>query len=63
MVAPLEAVVLNPIREYITRRQATTSEKVACRTIYELCAEAEQMSGMSRMMRWWDQDVVNEPEE
>ena len=63
VVAALEAVGLQPIRKYITRRQATISEKVAFCPIYELCAKAEQMPKMIWMMRWWDQDVVNEPEE
>ena len=38
-------------------------EKVAFLPIYELCVEAEQMPGTRRMMRWLDQDMVNEPEE
>ena len=37
--------------------------KVACLPIYELCVEAEQMPGTSRIMRCWDQDVLNEPDE
>ena len=51
---------IHPIRYHIKRRQVTISEKVACRPIYELCAEAEQMPGTIRMMGWWDHDVVNE---
>ena len=39
----------------------TILEKVAYRPIYELCAEAEKMLGTSRVVRWWDQDVVKEP--
>ena len=49
--------------EYITRRQATIAEKLACHPIYELFFELEQRPGTIRMMGWWDQDVVNEPEE
>ena len=49
--------------EYIRRQQATISEKVECRPIYELCVEAERRTDTNRRMIWWDQDVVNEPEE
>ena len=63
VVVALEAAGLHPIMEYIRRQQATIAEKVACRPIYELCVEAERRPGTSRRMRWWDQDVVNEPEE
>ena len=59
----MEDVGLNTIVEYIKRWQATIVEKVACHLIYELCVKAEWMPGMSRMLRWWDQDVVNEPED
>ena len=59
----LETVGLHPIMEYIRRQQATIAEKVACRPIYEPYVEAERRMGTSRMMIWWDQDVVNEPEE
>ena len=59
----MDSVVLQPIRLCINRRQKTIAEKVAFRTVYELCAEAERMPGMSHMVRWWDQDAVNEPEE
>ena len=63
VVAALEAAVIHPIMEYIRRRQAAIAEKVACRPIYELCVEAEQRPGMTQRMRWWDQEVVNEPED
>ena len=59
----METAGLHPIMEYIRRQQATIAEKVTCRPIYELCVEAERRLGTSRRMRWWDQDVVNEPEE
>ena len=39
-VAALEATGLHPIIEYIRRRQATISEKLAYRPIYELCVES-----------------------
>ena len=63
VVAAMDAEGLHPIREYIRRRQVTISEMVACFPIYELCVEAERIPGMIRMVRWWDHDVVNEPEE
>ena len=63
VVAAMEAAGLHPIREYSRRRQAALEEKVACRLIYALCAKAEWMPGTIRMVRWWDQEVVNEPED
>ena len=59
----MEAAGLHPIRAYNRRMQANIAEKLACRTIYELCAKAERMPWTIRMVRWWYQDVVNEPEE
>ena len=59
----MEAAGLHPIRKYIRRRQATIAEKVTCRPIYEICVKVERILGTSRMVRWWDQDVVIEPEE
>ena len=63
LVASLEDTELQPITEYIRRSQATIEKKVACQPIYELCVEAERISGTIQMMIWWDQDVVNETEE
>ena len=63
VLAALEAVGIYPIMEYIRRRQATITEKVSCRLIYEICFDVERMPGTIWMMRWWDQYVVNEPEE
>ena len=62
-VAAMEAAELQPIREYIRLRQSTIAGKVACCPIYKICVEAELIPGMSRMVSWWYQDVVNEPEE
>ena len=59
VVALMEAAGLQPIGEYIMRRQATIAEKLACRPIYELCVKAERMSGTIWRVIWWDQDVVN----
>ena len=61
LVEALEAAGIHPIMKYIRRQKATIAEKLACRLIYELCVEAEWRPGTSGMMRWWDQDVVNEP--
>ena len=46
----------------ISRQKVTIPEKVACRPIYELCADAERMPGTSQMMIWWDKDVLNKPD-
>ena len=54
---------LHPIKVYIKRRQKTIVERVACSPVYALCTEGERMPGMTRMVLWWDQDGVNEPEE
>ena len=63
VAAAMEAAGIHPIREYIRKRQTDIAEKVACRPIYKLFADGEWMTGMIQMVRWWDQDVVNEPEE
>ena len=63
VVEVIEAAVLDPIWEYIRGQQATIAERVACLPIYELCTEAERIPGTNQMVRWWDQDSVNEPEE
>ena len=59
----MEAAGIHPIKEYIRRQQAKIAEKVDCQHIYGLCAEAERIPGTIRVVRWWDQDVVIEPEE
>ena len=48
----MEAMGFHPIGLYIRKRQATISERVACRPIYEICTEAERMPGTSRMVQW-----------
>ena len=58
-VEAAENAGLHPIGLYIRRRQATISERVTCRLIYELCTEADWMPGTSWMVRWWDQNAVN----
>ena len=37
--------------------------KGACGPIYDICMEEDRMPGTSRMLLWWDQGAVNEPEE
>ena len=59
VVEAMEAVEINPIGVYIIRSQATISEMVASRPMYELCTEVERMPGMSRLVQWWDQDALN----
>ena len=59
----MESTGIQPIRVYIKRRKTTILERVACRPIYALCTESEWMPGTSRLVRWWDQDALNEPEE
>ena len=45
-----EATFLRPIGVYIRRRKATILERVACRPIYEICTEAERITGTIRMV-------------
>ena len=59
----MEGAGLHPIGEYIRKQQAKIEEMLAFRPIYELCTEADWIPGTSRTVRWWDQAVVNEPEE
>ena len=54
---------LHHIGMYIRRRQEIIAERVACRPIYDMCTEEEQMPGTSRLVRWLDQDALNESEE
>ena len=63
VVAALEAVGLYPVQEYILIRQVLIVAQVACWHIYELCTKAEQRPRKSRMIRWWDQDMVQESNE
>ena len=63
VVAALEAAGLYTIQEYIRRRRVTIAAQVASLPIYELCIEADPSPGKIRIMRWWDQDVVQEYEE
>ena len=59
----MKDVGIHPIGVYIRRQKATIAERVACQPIYELCIEAERIPGTSRLVLWWYQDAVNEPEE
>ena len=62
VVEAMEATGINPIGVYIKRQQTTVAERVACRPVYALCKEAERMPGTSRLVQWWDQEAVNEPD-
>ena len=59
----MNSVGIHPIRVYIKRPHTTKSERVACRPVYVLCTYADRIPGKIRMVHWWDQDAVNEPEE
>ena len=59
----MDSAGLHLLGVYIKRRQKTISERVARRPVYELCAEAENIPGLIRMVLWWDQDAVNDLEE
>ena len=58
----MDSVGVHPIGVYIKRQQTTITERVDCQPVYALCTEAERMPGMSRVVHWWYQDTVNEPE-
>ena len=62
IVDVLEISVIWPIKEYIHRWQATVTDHLACRTIYELCMGVENMLGYSQLIRWWEQDGGREVE-
>ena len=53
---------IHPIGVYTNSRQTNISDRVSFRTIYALCMEEDNMLGMIRMVRWWYQDAINEPE-
>ena len=63
VVVSLEVAGLRSMYEYSWRLQVTMVAKVACRHIYELHTETERRTGTIRMIRWQDQDVVQEYEE
>ena len=63
VASAMDAAGIHPIGKYTMRRKMTIAKKVACLPIYELCVKAERILGTIRMVRWWDQDVVNESEE
>ena len=63
VVDAMEVAGLRPIGVYIKRRQTTILERVACRPVYAICTYVEQILVMSRLVQWWDQCAVNEPEE
>ena len=50
VVDAMEYLGLHPIGVYTRRRQATISERVACRPIYEIYMDTEQTPGTIRMV-------------
>ena len=63
VVGEMKTVGLHPIGVYTRSRKETIAEMVAFCPIYELFTEDDRMPGTSRLVRWWEQDTVNEPEE
>ena len=59
----MEFAGIQPIGIYTKRKNMNIAERVACPTVYALYTEAERMLGTSRMVRWWDQDTVNDTKE
>ena len=57
MTEALDTAGIRNIKEYIQRRQTTVVAQVAWLLIYEICTGEEHMTGTSKFMRWWDQDV------
>ena len=57
----MDSAGIHPIGVNIKRWQKTIAERVTFRRVYTLCTEAERIPGMIRMVRWWDQDAVNDP--
>ena len=62
MAEALEATGLWQMKDYIWRRKATIVEYIVNRPIYELCTGVDQIPGLSRFMRCWDQDLNSEEE-
>ena len=58
----VDTVGLHPVEVYVNKRQTTISERVSLRPVYALFEETEMMLGTIRMVRWWDQYTVNDPE-
>ena len=46
---------LYPIEIYISRRQNTVADYIACRPILDLCIKAERLSGSHTRQWWWEQ--------
>ena len=59
----MDAAGIHPIGVYIKSRHTNIAKRVSFCPIYAMCTEAERMPGTSRMVHWWDQDVLNELEE
>ena len=61
VVKSIESAGLYLIGVCIRRRKVVIAERVACRPIYELCKEVEQIPETSRLVQWCDQESVNKP--
>ena len=59
----MDSADVHPIGVYIKRWQTTIADRVSCQPVYALFAEAQRIPGTIRMVRWWDQETLNEPEE
>ena len=59
----IDSMGIHPIGVYIKRQKTNIAERVACWYGYALFTEAERIPGTIHMVRWWDQDLVNDTEE
>ena len=60
MAESLKTTRIWPTKEYIQRRHDTVAAQVAYKTINELCTGDKWMSGTSKFMWRWDQNVGRE---
>ena len=59
----MDSMGIHSIGICINRRQTTIADRVDFRTVYALCTEADNILGTIRMVRWWYQDAVKDPDE
>ena len=52
----IDEAVLQEVGAYISRRQNTSSQFIATRTIMDLCLEADIITGSQIYKRWWEQE-------
>ena len=62
VIEALETGVVWPIKEYIQPRRSTIAVQVVFRPIYYMCTGSEWMSGTSKFIRCWGQDMGLEEE-